>query len=134
MVDTLLQTKKFDYYRNGRIKEIREIWYETDSSLTNNPFKTSKKFGGIAISNRETEENINNNGILKLFYKSGQIERIAELKKTNYNGSYLEFHENGNLKIDAYLIGNKFHGKYLYYDNKGNLEKDYRFLHGIRQE
>ena len=60
-------------------------------------------------------------GILKLYYKNGNIMSIRNYVNNKLNGEYERYYENGNIYEICNYVNGKLNGEYkLFYENKTN--------------
>lgn len=152
--DTLLYTRNLQYYKDGTLKLVSVVHYVRDSSLTKNPFRTTKGIGKIGISLKATEKTFHNYGYIEEYDTSGALTRTCDFLNGEYTGTYREFYasgavmteaqvvdfkfegpqteyfENGFVKSQATYVNDKLHGNYTEYDEFGELMIDCNYDHG----
>ena len=83
-------------------------------------------------------DNIWYNGIVYLYFSTGELKIIMNFKDGLINGEYLEYYKNGNIKEKGNYISGEINGKYIENYRKGNIKRvsyyDKGKLNGIQQE
>jgi len=96
------------------------------------------RISGEFTNNNKTDNNIDNNGILKEWYDNGQLFLEFNMKNGIKNGVCKKWHNNGELMLIYNYTSGKLHGEQRKWYSNGNIKAQWNYdndvLHGISSE
>lgn len=120
--DTLLNTRNFRYYKNGKLKNKRVIIYLNQDLPSTKKLVVSKRvIGGIRTTLKEKELTANYGNETR-YFESGELSDSLTIKKGLYNGEAKSFYKSGKLKSVSHYKDDKLDGLFIEFDEKNGGE------------
>ena len=112
---------------NVRELHIKENFEQIDS------LRIEENYGKRIVYN-----NVWYNGIIYIYFSTGELKISMSCKNGLINGKYVEYYKNGNIKETGTYINGEINGKYIENFRKGNLKRETFYensnLNGIQKE
>ena len=111
----------------------KKNWRKSYTSTIKNGIKTevTKTHYGDQLIQEEPRLNGLIHGIVKEYYKNGQLKGESHYKEGKREGVFKSFYKNGQIKIDGQYKNDKKHGLVKIYYENGQLDSELKFENNV---